>query len=59
MSELAELFTKQAGYSPAFDYKTDAPAGVSYRVCDPTRMLDFYEPKVSLEEGVRRALETV
>jgi nucleoside-diphosphate-sugar epimerase len=56
MTELAELFAKEAGYSPSFDYRTDAPAGVAYRVCDPTRMLDFYQPTVSLGEGVRRAL---
>ncbi|GGK61372.1 epimerase [Sphaerisporangium melleum] len=56
MTELAELFAKEASYSPAVDYKADAPAGVAYRVCDPTRMLDFYEPRVSLAEGVHRAM---
>ncbi|MDH2424762.1 NAD(P)-dependent oxidoreductase [Sphaerisporangium sp. TRM90804] len=56
MTELAELFAKEAGYSPTFDYKADAPAGVAYRVGDPTGMLEFYQPRVSLAEGVRRAL---
>ena len=32
------------------------PTGVHRRVGDPTRMLDFYEPKVTLEEGIARAL---
>ena len=32
------------------------PTGVHHRVGDPTRMLDFYEPKVTLEEGIARAL---
>ena len=32
------------------------PTGVHHRVGDPTRMLDFYEPRVTLEEGIARAL---
>jgi nucleoside-diphosphate-sugar epimerase len=34
----------------------DQPTGVMYRCGDPTRMLKVYEPKVTLEEGIRRAL---
>lgn len=37
-------------------YDTSKPTGVFYRVGDPTRMLQYYTPKVSLEEGIRRAL---
>lgn len=37
-------------------YLTDKPTGVFYRVGDPTRMLKYYTPKVSLEEGIRRTL---
>lgn len=55
MTDLAKMFTAEASTSPAFTYRTDAPAGVAFRVCDPTRLLDFYEPQVSIEEGVRRA----
>jgi hypothetical protein len=33
------------------------PSGVHYRVGDPTKLLSFYEPKVSLEEGIRRAIQ--
>ena len=54
--ELAGLMTKAAGYAPEFRYEATAPQGVHTRVCDPSRMLGFYEPKVSLEEGVRRAV---
>lgn len=56
MTELAELFAREAGYKPRFDYRTDAPAGVAYRVGNPARMNDFYTAKVSIAEGVRRAL---
>lgn len=53
---LARLITRTAGYQPALKYRTDAPQGVYHRVCDPTRLLTFYTPTVSLEQGVRRAL---
>lgn len=32
------------------------PMGVHTRVGDPTRMLEFYRPQISLVEGVRRSL---
>jgi nucleoside-diphosphate-sugar epimerase len=54
--ELAELFTKTAGYSPVVTPLEDKPVGVRYRVGDPTKMLTFHTPKIELEEGIRRAL---
>lgn len=54
--ELAQYVTQQAGYSPPVKHLSTAPQGVHHRVCDPTRMLAFYQPKVTLEEGIRRAL---
>jgi hypothetical protein len=30
--------------------------GAFYRVADPARLLEFYVPRVSLEEGIERAL---
>ncbi|MFC8273759.1 NAD-dependent epimerase/dehydratase family protein [Streptomyces sp. NPDC057271] len=54
--ELACLVTAEAGYSPDLDHIATAPQGVHHRVSDPSRMLDFYTPKVTLDEGIRRAL---
>jgi len=54
--ELARLMTAAAGYEAELRYEAGAPQGVHTRVCDPSRLLGFYEPKVSLEEGVRRAV---
>ncbi|MGW4076051.1 NAD-dependent epimerase/dehydratase family protein [Streptomyces asiaticus] len=54
--ELAHLVTEAAGYRPQLTHLTTAPQGVHHRVCDPSRMLDYYQPRVSLEEGIRRAL---
>lgn len=54
--ELADIVTSTAGYRPEFKHRLDSPQGVHHRVCDPKRMLDVYQPRVTLEEGVRRAL---
>ena len=54
--ELAHLVTTTAGYQPELKHLPSAPQGVHHRVCDPKRMLDFYAPRVSLEEGIQRAL---
>lgn len=54
--ELAHLVTTMAGYRPEVKHLATAPQGVHHRVCDPKRMLDFYAPRVSLEEGIQRAL---
>lgn len=54
--ELAGYVTQAAGYTPEIKHLPTAPQGVHHRVCDPKRMLAFYDPKVTLEEGIRRAL---
>ena len=54
--ELAEMVMLQAGYLAPIKTNLDAPVGVEYRVGDPSRMLAVYEPKISLEEGIARAL---
>ena len=56
-NELAELVSKISGYNPEFERIIGAPEGVQYRVCDPSKMLEFYAPKLSLEEGIKRALD--
>lgn len=53
---LADLVTSTAGYSPTIEHDRTKPEGVRYRVGDPTEMLKVWEPKVSLEDGVRSAL---
>jgi nucleoside-diphosphate-sugar epimerase len=55
-NDLARMFAAEAGYEPQIKHLTDAPRGVAYRVGDPTLLNTFYEPRVELEEGVRRAL---
>jgi nucleoside-diphosphate-sugar epimerase len=55
-TDLAALFAASAGYRPAV-VPVGGPAGVRYRVGDPAKLHSFYEPKVTVEEGVRRALD--
>lgn len=56
MEHLAALFTRAAGYKPRLNMRKDAPMGVEYRVADVSALNEFYLPRVSLEEGVKRAL---
>lgn len=55
--ELAQMVTRRAGYRPAINHDSSAPQGVHWRVGDPTRLHEFYTPRVTLEEGIARALE--
>lgn len=56
MFDLARIFVEAVGYEPEFVFRTDMPSGVQYRVADTARMRGLYTPKISLEEGVRRAV---
>lgn len=55
-NSLAALVCAEAGYKPTLHHILGAPDGVQYRVADPTKLHSFYQPRISLEEGVRRAL---
>lgn len=56
MLELVELVTQTAGYDPQFVTYPDRPAGVAYRVGDPTTFHKFHIPRVTLADGVMRAM---
>lgn len=58
-NDLAPLMMKAAGYSAPIMHLPDQPKGVLYRVGDPHKMLSFYTPRVSLEEGIARAIKAV
>lgn len=55
-NDLAEMVCSIAGYTPEFKHVLGAPEGVAYRVCNPAKLLTFYQPKITLEEGISRAL---
>lgn len=58
-NELCDHITKIVGYNPQINHIKTAPTGVMYRVCNPLSMLDFYKPKISLEDGIKMALNNV
>ena len=57
-NDLSEIIFKVAGWRPkdGIKHRTDKPVGVMYRCSDSSKMLSFYTPKISLEEGIRRSL---
>jgi nucleoside-diphosphate-sugar epimerase len=55
-NDLAEMVSKLANYNPKFERIIGAPEGVQYRVCNPLKMLSFYTPKISLEQGIKLSL---
>ena len=57
--ELAEKVFQVSGFNPkkGIKLRTDKPVGVMFRCSNNSRMLDFYKPKVSLEEGIKRAIK--
>lgn len=54
--DLACAMTRQAGYAPRILTDATRPAGVAWRIGDPSRMRDIYTPRIDLAEGVRLAL---
>ncbi len=55
-NELAEKVCAAAGYQPQIKHLGDKPVGVQYRCADNSKLASFYKPAVTLEEGIRRAL---
>jgi len=56
-TRLAEMVCSVAGYSPEIVADPTAPAGVAVRIGDPTAMYRIRAPRVSLLDGITRAIE--
>ena len=57
LRELAGRVCAAAGYQPALETVPAAPAGVSWRVCDPVRLWQVCRPRVPLDQGIAGVLE--
>ena len=57
--QLAEMVTYYAGYNPEIVTRPDKPVGCMHRVADATKMWSFYVPKITLEEGIERAMRGI
>jgi nucleoside-diphosphate-sugar epimerase len=57
-NQLAQLCFEGAGVRPKrIRHLLERPVGVDHRCSDNSRMLGFYQPRISLEEGIQLALE--
>lgn len=55
-NDMAGLAMHVAGYRGEIEHLSAKPTGVHYRVANPEKMLSFYTPRITLEEGILRAL---
>ena len=55
--ELARLTSEAVGYVPEIRTNPDKPVGCMFRVADPRKMLEFYTPKITLEQGIDEAVK--
>lgn len=58
-NEVAQVAAHLAGYEPQIQNLVDKPVGVDTRYCDNQRMARFYEPRVTLSQGLARVMEWV
>jgi len=59
LGQLGDRITDAFGYHPFLEVDETAPMGVMYRVGDPNRLHMHYVPKISLEEGIDRAVKGI
>lgn len=57
--ELAQMSMDAAGYKGEIVTRPDKPVGCMHRVSDNSLMLSFYQPKITLEEGIDRAVKGI
>ena len=55
--ELAEMCMKEVGYEGLILTRPDKPVGCMHRVSDNSKLLEFYTPKITLEEGIAEAVK--
>lgn len=57
--ELAQMCMDAVGYKGEIITRPDKPVGCMHRVSNNQKMLEFYKPKISLEEGIERAVKGI
>ena len=55
--ELAKMCMTEVGYQGEIETRPDKPVGCLHRVSDNTKLLEFYTPKITLEEGIAEAVK--
>jgi len=57
--ELAQMSMDAVGYQQTIVTRPDKPVGCMHRVSDNTKLLSFYTPKITLEEGIKEAVTVI
>ena len=57
--ELAQMCMKAVGYEGEIVTRPDKPVGCMHRVSMNDKMLSFYQPKITLEEGIDMAVKRI
>lgn len=57
--ELAQMSMDAVGYKGEIVTRPDKPVGCMHRVSDNTKLLSFYTPKITLEEGIQMAVKGI
>ena len=55
--ELAQMCMDEVGYQGEIKTNPDKPVGCMHRVSDNTKLLSFYTPKITLEQGIAEAVD--
>lgn len=55
-NDMVAMATRLAGYRPRINRIHDAPQGVHTRVGNPLKLASIYKPRITLEQGMMRAL---
>ena len=57
--QLAKIVSGIMDYKPEVKVEHNKPKGVAYRVGDPTKMSNLYQPKIPIFEGAWRAIQSL
>ena len=55
--ELAQMCMNEVGYAGEIQTRPDKPVGCMHRVSNNSKLLTFYTPKITLEEGIAEAVK--
>jgi len=57
--ELAKMSMDEVGYQQTIVTRPDKPVGCMHRVSNNTKLLSFYTPKITLEQGIAEAVTVI
>ena len=55
--ELAKMCMTEVGYQGNIETRPDKPVGCMHRVSNNSKLLSFYTPKITLEQGIAEAVD--